>query len=104
MKKSDDETRIANIVPFGLRLQPDLKRRVEEAAKRNNRSLNAEIALRLEMSLTNEEAMADAKSKAAARNLLHSGISIDLERRVEELERRLDALDLQNGGPMQSSL
>lgn len=51
MKKSDDpETKIANIAPFGLRLQPELKRRVEAAAKKANRSLNAEITSRLEFS------------------------------------------------------
>ncbi|QPI11750.1 Arc family DNA-binding protein [Stutzerimonas stutzeri] len=37
-----------NINPFGLRLQPELKARLEEAAKQNKRSLNAEIAARLE--------------------------------------------------------
>lgn len=52
--KSDDREKIANIVPFGLRMQPDLKRRVEEAAKANGRSLNAEITHRLEASLQGE--------------------------------------------------
>lgn len=41
----------AHIVPFGLRLQPELKARLEESAKANGRSLNAEIAARLEASL-----------------------------------------------------
>jgi predicted HicB family RNase H-like nuclease len=50
MKPDDPEMKVANIVPFGLRLQPELKRRVEEAAKANNRSLNAEISARLERS------------------------------------------------------
>ncbi|EXL06212.1 DNA-binding protein [Brucella anthropi] len=40
---------VANIPPFGLRMQPDLKKRVEEAAARNNRSINAEIVSTLEM-------------------------------------------------------
>lgn len=39
-----------NINPFGLRLQPDLKARLEEAAATNKRSLNAEITARLEAS------------------------------------------------------
>ena len=39
-----------NINPFGLRLQPELKARLEEAAKHNKRSLNAEISARLEAS------------------------------------------------------
>jgi hypothetical protein len=44
--KNDEPMR--NINPFGLRLQPELKARLEEAAKQNKRSLNAEIAARLE--------------------------------------------------------
>ncbi len=51
MVNSDDtDVKVANITPFGLRLQPALKRRVEEAAKASGRSLNAEIAARLEAS------------------------------------------------------
>jgi hypothetical protein len=46
-----DRTPMANIPPFGLRMQPDLKARVEEAARANTRSLNAEIVARLEASL-----------------------------------------------------
>ena len=39
-----------NINPFGLRMQPALREKVEEAAKANRRSLNAEISARLEES------------------------------------------------------
>ena len=52
--KSDDREKVANITPFGLRLQPELKRRVEEAARANARSLNSEIAARLERSFDSE--------------------------------------------------
>lgn len=45
---ADERTPTANIAPFGLRMQPDLKARVEEAARANNRSLNAEIVHRVE--------------------------------------------------------
>lgn len=41
---------VANIAPFGLRMQPPLKAKVEEAARENARSLNAEIVARLEES------------------------------------------------------
>jgi hypothetical protein len=40
----------AHIVPFGLRLQPELKTRLEKSATSNGRSLNAEITARLERS------------------------------------------------------
>ncbi len=40
----------ANIPPFGLRMQPALKARVEAEAKKNNRSMNSEIIDRIEKS------------------------------------------------------
>ena len=43
-----------NINPFGLRLQPELKAKLEEAAARQKRSLNAEISARLEESFLDE--------------------------------------------------
>lgn len=42
--------KVSNIAPFGLRLQPELKIALESAAATNERSLNAEIASRLEQS------------------------------------------------------
>lgn len=47
---SDEKELMANITPFGLRMQPDLKARIAKAAKDNNRSMNAEIIDRLERS------------------------------------------------------
>ncbi|MDV6226314.1 Arc family DNA-binding protein [Nitratireductor aquimarinus] len=47
---TEERKPMANIPPFGLRMQPDLKAQVEEAARANNRSLNAEIVSRLERS------------------------------------------------------
>lgn len=46
--KKDEPMR--NINPFGLRLQPDLKSRIEASAAYNHRSINAEIVARLEAS------------------------------------------------------
>lgn len=45
---------VSAIAPFGLRMQPALKAKLEEAAKANARSLNAEIVARLEDSLEEE--------------------------------------------------
>lgn len=47
---TDDRKLMANIAPFGLRMQPELKAQVEASAKRANRSVNAEIVARLEQS------------------------------------------------------
>lgn len=49
-KKEIGRSPTAHIPPFGLRLQPDLKERIEAAAKANGRSMNAEIVSRLEAS------------------------------------------------------
>lgn len=46
----DDRTPTANITPFGLRMQPELKAKVEASARENNRSMNAEIVDRLQKS------------------------------------------------------
>lgn len=50
-KKSPTE-KIGNVTPFGLRLLPELRARVEEAARQSKRSLNAEIVARLEASFS----------------------------------------------------
>lgn len=39
------------IAPFGVRMSPELKARLEAAAKINGRSLNAEVVARLQESL-----------------------------------------------------
>lgn len=39
-----------DIVPLGLRMPPDLKEQIEQAAKASGRSMNAEIVARLQAS------------------------------------------------------
>lgn len=51
MKK---DTRIREINPFGLRMQAELKERLDIEAKISGRSLNAEIVYRLQLSLENQ--------------------------------------------------
>lgn len=43
---------MANIPPFGLRMQPDLKAKIEAASEASGRSMNAEIVARLENSFS----------------------------------------------------
>ncbi len=47
-KKEISRPPTANIPPFGLRMQPELKTLVEEAARASGRSMNAEVVARLE--------------------------------------------------------
>lgn len=44
---ADESKYPTRIAPYGLRMPPELKERVEAAAKANNRSMNAEIVSRL---------------------------------------------------------
>lgn len=48
MSQDDSTPLVRDIAPFGVRMPPDLKERVQTAAKSNNRSMNAEIVATLE--------------------------------------------------------
>lgn len=83
---SDGENRklMANIPPFGLRMQPDLKATLEAAARQNNRSLNAEIVLRLEDSFQARDIMGEqAKAVLKLTQALDSALS-ELKKRDKE--------------------
>lgn len=90
MVKRDEPGKIANIPPFGLRLQPDLKRQVEEAAKANGRSLNAEITHRLEASFRED---AGHTSFAWAKTAKGSNASDPVQIQIEDLQRRVRKLE-----------
>ncbi len=48
MTDDDSSFLTRDIAPFGLRMPADLKERVQEAARKNNRSMNSEIVQLLE--------------------------------------------------------
>lgn len=95
MKSSDPERKVASIAPFGLRMQPELKQQIEEQARANGRSLNAEIVWRLEQSLASE---ADGQSwiktaKAVSTKVPDPVERLDaLEQQVRELMEAVKAL------------
>ncbi|MCU1139430.1 Arc family DNA-binding protein [Stenotrophomonas maltophilia] len=53
-RKTETRPATGHINPFGLRMQPELKERLEEAASESGRSLNAEIVARLEESFVGD--------------------------------------------------
>lgn len=61
--KKPPEAKIGSVAPFGLRMLPELKARIERAAAESGRSLNAEIVHRLQGSLDD-----DAGSKLPPRD------------------------------------
>lgn len=86
---TDEQSRplTRNIAPFGLRMPPDLKERVEAAAKANNRSMNAEIVAVLEEKFPAPKDPMRAEIEDAFRYLL----SLPLEDRkqfIDELDSR----------------
>lgn len=94
-----EKTLQANITPFGLRMQPELKARLEESAKGRGRSLNAEIVARLEASFEHDDDLAHTISTHSLRLMEHdSSIEVHgdeiraLAVRVEELARWLSSI------------
>ena len=77
------------IQPYPLRLQPELRTALEQAAKQRGRSLHAEIVARLEDTMRPTSEMAQLLSRleqiAAEKNLkLSLSIGTDLEDDEEE--------------------
>jgi len=57
MKSDDSSSLTRDIAPFGVRMPADLKERVANAAKANNRSMNAEIVATLEVAYPEEDVL-----------------------------------------------
>lgn len=80
----------AHIPPFGLRLQAELKERIERAAEKNGRSQNAEIVSRLEMSFAFEEGSRgefESQKRIAALEKVQANLASMVLDQSDELER-----------------
>lgn len=56
-----------DINPFGLRMPPELRKRLEKSAKTNRRSINAELVLRLQDSVEKDPLFVPEIHEAAER-------------------------------------
>lgn len=56
--------KVSHIPPFGVRMPQELKVKIEEAAKRSGRSINAEIVYRLQKSIDADEALTEMINKS----------------------------------------
>lgn len=81
-----DSLRMRDLNPTGVRLAPDLKKRLMEAAGASNRSLSAEIVARLEASFQANDDWVNALENID-----------DALARIERLERDLYDLSHQVG-------
>lgn len=62
-KKTETRPATAAINPFGLRMQPELRERIEAAAAQAGRSLNAEIVARLEQGAQSGEEFQEMRNR-----------------------------------------
>jgi hypothetical protein len=58
-KSPSSDAPMAKITPYGLRLPPDLKERLDISARANGRSLNSEIIERLQRSFADDFGVPD---------------------------------------------
>lgn len=76
-----------NIAPFGLRMPEDMKKYLEDAAKANGRSLNAEVVFRLEKSIDQEEfewGMANLERERSGLPPLDPALPLDVQMRAAQ--------------------
>jgi Arc-like DNA binding domain len=79
---------LRNAPDMKVRLSADLRQKIENAARENNRTMNSEIAARLERSFRLQDQHADPTSTP-----LHS----DHEERLRTLEEIVDAIMTEEG-------
>jgi len=86
MKK---EARTRDINPFGLRMQSDLKERLDREAKISGRSLNAEIVHRLLLSFDNQDGTKGSYTASQLTAPSYTPDLNDIERQLLSIFRRL---------------
>jgi hypothetical protein len=85
------------IAPFGLRMLPELREKIETAARSNGRSMNAEIVSRLEASFAELGGVADVvdftvhPSPAAFASPEGTLLTQGIKMLVEQLRQQIDA-------------
>lgn len=89
---SEERKPVSNIAPFGLRLQPHLKTRLEAASSANGRSLNSEISARLEASFSEGNRIGDLTTQDLLRLLFGIDLVEQATRSLHEDEDQRDRL------------
>ncbi len=89
------------ITPFALRMPPEIRNKVDQSAKENRRSLNAEIVARLEATISIEEALSLMASGCPLHEVGQMLIDLAQERSeaiddLQQMNLEVHAKDLRN--------
>ena len=93
MNETQAVTKSPLMPPFGLRLRPELRAKIEQAAGQNRRSVNSEIVSRLEQSFEQNSLFEDqdtVPSSPQAREALARVEAVEVE--VARLKEQFAAL------------
>lgn len=93
MTKQNTRPPTSHIAPFGIRMQPELKERLEDAAQQAGRSLNAEIVARLESSFSAPE---HAVLLSAFSRLEYALAKVEMEKVSERAKTMMFAANLRD--------
>ncbi len=77
---------------YKLRIPPELKKQIENAAKDSNRSMNAEIVLRLQQSFLNDSSVTPLEIMQKAEHFLAETMAMrsQVEQQLEKLTALLE--------------
>ena len=84
--------KVSHIPPFGVRMPPDLKEKIDMASKQSGRSMNAEIVYRLQKSFENPSKQSGSETGSASED--HRISSSDSRKLKGLLSRMLDMVEM----------
>ena len=84
--------KVSHIPPFGVRMPPDLKEKIDMASKQSGRSMNAEIVYRLQQSFENPSKQSGSETGSASED--HRISSSDSRKLKGLLSRMLDMVEM----------
>lgn len=85
---------------YKLRIPPELKKQLEDSAKDSNRSMNAEIVLRLQQSFLNDTSVSPLEVLQKAEHFLAETMTMraQVSEQLEKLNALLSKVSDQNAG------
>ena len=84
--------KVSHIPPFGVRMPPDLKEKIDMASKQTGRSMNAEIVYRLQKSFENPSKQSGSETGSASED--HRISSSDSRKLKGLLSRMLEMVEI----------